>query len=227
MKRDVKNLKSLGATLNYPVWEVDYDGTSLNHVNVEKKAVELPPHHNFSESIREKYPVAPPDLVEHLGKATFRTWVLLLEVRSGLLDFEQAPTQPEAPLNVAFSIEPSNYDSGYWTGGLPSTIEPSNRPPGTNQTIAAGNHGKKEKSHTAATIAASQRTTLFAKGSLPFPPLPGTARAGEPFDCLACDRELTIRETVVWKWVPLKNSSSSWLISPGNIYSRICNHTHA
>lgn len=199
LKRDVRNLKSLGATLSEPVRKVERNHKDSTSTDLDNIAIDLSPHHHFTESIREKYPVAATDLVEHLGKATFRTWVLLLEIRSGLVNPEQRFAEVKTPLKVAPTVEASNYDSGYGTEGLPPAGVLSGHPFSTQRTMVADGDDKVAKSHAVPTIAASERTTLFARDSLPIPRLSKSAKAGQPFDCPACDRELAIKDHIVWK----------------------------
>lgn len=196
LRRDIKNLKSLSTTLDHPVQDVFYEDVYPHPVQSP-----LALHHNFSERIQAKFPKAPFDLVNHLGKVTYETCEYLLSVRSGVLKLGEPLREPEILPKSAPSQRSGNDDSGY--ASAPSNFAPiANNPQDSlvdhiNSDVASI-PGPFPFSR-ASSVATSNLSLFSVSSRSKIPKLPEEGKLGLAFDCVACDRQVEVKDKKAWK----------------------------
>jgi hypothetical protein len=169
LRREIRCLNDLNASLKSPALDLENNNDAADATNVKDVA----PHHSYSSSIQESFPNASFELVERLGKYNLNRYQHLLDLRSKA-DEETEPLKLiEATPRLAKTEKSGNDDSGYGTLAPPTAYAPS--------------------------VASSRLTSLASGDRSKYPPLPGTARSGAVFDCLACGREIIAKETRQWR----------------------------
>lgn len=148
----------------------------------EKMAIDWEPHLSYSDKITNRFPNAPAKLVDRLARANWQRFLKTKTAREeniAAADKERVaePTiamlTPDAQLELALTelISSKFNDSGVGTSVR------------TGSTYAD-------------TIMSYQAQ---GRESVRVPPLPEGAKQGEPFDCVACGRQLRITNNSAWK----------------------------
>ncbi|KAI9686882.1 MAG: hypothetical protein M1822_002635 [Bathelium mastoideum] len=132
----------------------------------------LSTHHHFAQLVRDKFPLANTALVEQLGENNLKRYLRLQEQRR----LNGAQSQSDVlQLEGATVVAKSKFhDSGKGTSKGPDT-----------------NH--------ASTVAPSVVSSLTDSARPSVPPLPDSARKGEPFECDACGRRVRVTTLENWR----------------------------
>jgi hypothetical protein len=163
LRRKIRCLQELSTAL-YDLLDdteqAEYDPSTLS-------IGEIAPHTYYSNCIRERFPTAPEEIVDHLGIASLKRYQKLLERRSKLYDDEEQVTTTVELVVVDRSTKSVITDSGYGSE--------------------------------AASIALSVVSSLGDGSRSKYPPLPEAAEKGEPFECLACGRQIVAKHKQAWR----------------------------
>lgn len=173
IRNSMRNLVDLNTVLDTPFVYTHGEENTAAAIQGIYEIRRMPPHHAYSTSIRENFPKAPADTVDLLGTSNLERYKLLLEIRSKRGENEQPLVLTETGISGARSEACSNNDSGY--GSLNST------------TVYAPS------------TASSQISSLTTATHSIYPPLSEKAKAGEPFECHACGRDIIAKKTQQWR----------------------------
>jgi hypothetical protein len=170
LRREVRCLNDLNASLKSPALNHENNGDVVDVLELKDVA----PHLSYTSSIRENFPNASLELTESLGECNFRRYQHLLELRiKGEVEREPLDLVEAVNERPATTEKSGNDDSGYGTLRPPTVYAPS--------------------------AASSRLTSLMPGEHSRYPPLPEAARSGTAFDCLACGRDITAKDTRQWR----------------------------
>ncbi|KAI3391730.1 hypothetical protein diail_6871 [Diaporthe ilicicola] len=134
------------------------------------KHVKWSPHQPYSDKVSARFPQAGDDLVNRLGKANYERYLRCQEQKASN-ELARCPTDQTAPA-VHDGASSKFHDSGIGSS-LPTTTS------SYAETVMSYGMGEGRK--------------------VRIPPLPSQAKAGLPFECVACGKSVKISTNSAWK----------------------------
>jgi hypothetical protein len=184
LQTDTRCLLDLDLLIKFAV--PDSSGHQIDHEPPNSKVItrDWTPHSVFSDRVSRRFPDADTSLVERLAKANLDRFLRAkLEREINRLASEEARRAAEAAIVAEIGGElapvPAASEGGtkYHDSGLGTSIA---TPSSYAETVMSYRQDE-------------------SSCSVSIPPLPEGAREGEPFECVACARMLTITNNSVWK----------------------------
>jgi hypothetical protein len=174
LSKDIERLNDLHVSLTSPLLDLDFDTRDSQMHALQ----DMNPHQYFANCIRERFPSASLILTDHLGKANLQRCQLLQDMREKqhnqvseeaiLVSIHDNSSKP--PISQFFP------DSGY--ASIAATL------PVKNSTA---------QSAYAQSTVSSKVSSLAEDGRSKYPLLSEEAKAGTPFKCAACGRNIIAR----------------------------------
>jgi len=180
-----RNLIDLNSALDHAVTDPEY----VSETPAPPTDLTLAPHHFYSNCIREKFPNAAEELIEHLGKANWERY------RSILAQKQLVNEEDEALVIKETAIVHDRGVSTFHDSGIGTSLQKSAYAPSLVSSLASTEAGGESK----------------------YPPLPEGAKAGLPFECDGCGRQVVITSRRLWRCVFMDRYSTSSNSSLENI----------
>ena len=168
-----RNLIELNSALEHAVIDPEY----VHEVPAMPNELSLAPHQFYSNCIREKFPQAAEELIEHLGKANLERY-RYIQAQKESVDEEDEALVVQETATVHDRGASTFHDSGIGTSLQRSTCAPS-------------------------VISSFASTEAGGSFNFKFPPIPEVAKSGEPFECDGCGRQVVMANQRAWRWVPV------------------------
>ncbi|KAK4223486.1 hypothetical protein QBC38DRAFT_372996, partial [Podospora fimiseda] len=169
LRTDMRCLGGLGALLKNPVFD-----PQDQDVSTELSVFVWSPSQSYADKIQSRFPQAAPNLIHHLGNANYQRYLRCQAIREGLLD-EKQPELVTTTISESHIAQTLASGSKFHDSGIGTSIAP---------TIS---------------YAETMMSYRHEGRSVRIPPLSQEGKAGKPFDCVACGRKVTIRNSSLWK----------------------------
>lgn len=151
----------------------------------EKIAIDWQPHQSYSDKITNRFPDAAAELVDRLARAN---WERFLKTKTAREENIAAAEEDAKAAEVAVAVVGAEVGVQL-EHALTDPVSSKFNDSGVGSSI------RTDTSY-AETIMSYQAQ---GRESVRVPPLPEGARQGKPFDCVACGRQLRIKNNSAWK----------------------------
>lgn len=174
LRMKIDTLVMLGPSLASPA-EDHFDDEEPRAIEYSEKHM---PEQAYINSVAEKFPLAAPTIVTHLGKLNWERYNRIIQLQRNAI-------QQEIETTVMDKAKTIFHDSGIGNS-LTAQSEA-----GVDVTGAV--------SRSASVYAPSTVSTRAEASHRRLPPLPAQARSGQPFTCEICNRQVQFQRTKPWK----------------------------
>lgn len=187
----VRCLVDIGVALESPAKDPEY----LHQSGISDAPKTMMPHHSYSQRIQDRFPMAPADVVDHLGQANFQRHQRLIDRVSqeerAAQNMDLQDTSQYAASEEATSERAGHRNMWMWL------LDPSCRDSALGSSIpTAANHSQKTS-----TEASSIMSALAQESWRVFPKLTEEAKYGKPFQCDGCGRMVVMTKFKHWKYI--------------------------
>ncbi|KAK6829776.1 hypothetical protein PG987_010360 [Apiospora arundinis] len=191
-------LVDLGIAIDCPAKDPEY----LHEPGTADVPTALTPHQPYSQKIQEKFPSAPSDLVDHLGKSNLRRRRRIIEQH---VEAEDTQVADETPYSDHFHIQEGNIHDryqvdAYWSWVLDAEFRNSAPRESVFRDSALGSSlpTLASRSHAAMSEISSVLSSMAERSWKAFPQLTEDAKSGKPFECDGCGHYVVMTKTKHW-----------------------------